>query len=118
MNLVWSNIHRIHLPIIGPRGSHRHCDVGHIIDPANWPAFPEEDNARLGLTADQASLTFDLIARPNHQGHIVGPGLYRLDIEVSAENARPILSCLEITLRRWFSDEGRMLIEGVGIYIV
>jgi hypothetical protein len=116
MNLVWANHPGwMYLPIIGPRGSQRPCDIGHIIDPADRLDFPEENNTGLGLGADQVSIAFDVIARPNHQGHIVGPGLYRLDIEVGAENARPLLSRLEIDLRRWYPEEARMLSEGVGI---
>jgi hypothetical protein len=116
MNLIWSNLGTMYFPIIGP-GSRRPCDVGHIIDPANRRDFPEESNTRLNLGPDQVSLTFDVIAKPNHQGHIVGPGVYRLDIEVSAENARPLSSRLEIDLRRWYPEEARMLSAGVRIRV-
>jgi hypothetical protein len=118
MNLIWSNHPgMMYFPIIGP-DSQRPCDVGHIIDPADLPNFPEESSTRLNLGPDQVSLAFDVVARPNHQGHIVGPGLYRLDIEVGAENARPLSSRLEIDLRRWYPDEARMLSEGVGIRVL
>jgi hypothetical protein len=92
MNLVWANHPGLmYFPIIGPRGSQRPCDVGHIIDPADRLDFPEENNTQLGLRPDQVSLAFDVIARPNHQGHIVGPGLYRLDIEVAARERPPVI---------------------------
>ncbi len=118
MNLIWSNLNTMYFPIIGP-DSQRPCDVGHIIDPTDrLPNFAEENNPRLNLGPDEVSLAFDVVAKPNHQGHIVGLGLYRLDIEVGAENAPPLSSRLEINLRRWYPEEARMLSEGVGIRIV
>ena len=43
------------------------------------------------------SLTFDLITRPLHLGHIVGPGKYRLDIEVAAENFDALTRAIEVS---------------------
>jgi hypothetical protein len=48
------------------------------------------DAPGMALTDQQTSLAFDLMAAPNHRGHVVGPGEYQLDIRVAAENARPI----------------------------
>lgn len=99
MNLVWSNSpptphrDRTYLPFL-PAGSSRHCDVAHMIDPSVRDRFTGE--GKRGLPAP--SLTFDLITRPLHLGHIVGPGKYRLDIEVAAENFDALARVVEV----WF----------------
>lgn len=98
MNLVWSNsppephyTERKYLPFL-PAGSSRHCDVAHMVDPQRRQLF--ESEAKPELPAP--SLTFDLIARPLHFGHIVGPGKYRLDIEVAAENFDAMTRVVEV----------------------
>jgi hypothetical protein len=65
-----------------------------MLDPANRDSFTGE--GKRGLPAP--SLTFDLITRPLHLGHIVGPGKYRLDIEVAAENFDALTRVVEV----WF----------------
>jgi len=117
MNLIWSNLGSMYFPRIAPEMS-KHCDVGHIIDPTRRFDFGEE-NVRLRLESTEVSLTFDLIAKPNHQGHIVRPGSYRLDLMLAAENARPIRRVLEIELRGpWYPEEEQMLRDGVGMRVV
>jgi hypothetical protein len=117
MNLRWSNVGSIYFPSIAS-GMGKHCDLGHIVDPARRQLL-HEDAPRLDLTPQQTSLVFDLIVAPNHRGHIIGPGDYRLDILVAAENARPILQTIAIFLRgTWDADEGRMLRDGVGVSVV
>jgi hypothetical protein len=118
MNLRWANVHVIFFPYIVPEIG-RHCDLGHIVDPAlrNHPAVREE-NPRLQLTDQQPSLAFDVIAAPNHKGHIIGPGNYELTILVAAENGRrPIEKTVSISLNNWYADEARMLRDGVGVSI-
>jgi hypothetical protein len=89
MNLRWANFGgAIHFPGISPRMG-KHCDVAHIVDPQRR-AMLNEENPRLGIAATATSLAFDLMVAPNHQGHIVGPGDYSLDVLVAAENATPI----------------------------
>jgi hypothetical protein len=91
MNLRWANLPLIYFPRIAPDMG-RHCNVGHVIDPARPPLIPYEDAPpRLALTNQSTALAFDLMA-PSNKGHIVGPGKYELDILVPAGNARP---------RRW-----------------
>jgi hypothetical protein len=118
MNLVWSNLRAMYLPLL-PQDTGKHCDIAHIIDPANRKDFPEEENKNLNLTADKTSLTFDLVARPYHKGHIVEPGEYRLEVVVTAMNARPVSRTVEITLQgSWHSQEEKMLRDGVGIRVL
>jgi hypothetical protein len=117
MNLNWANLGMIYFPGIAA-GMGKHCDIGHIIDPARRQIL-REDAPTLGLTVQQTSLAFDLMAAPNNRGHIVGPGEYRLYVLVAAENARPIEGTVAISVRgTWYADETRMLRDGVGVRLV
>src|SRR2546425_8249870 len=96
----------------------KHCDVGHIADPARRDML-REDAPRLALTNQQTSLAIDLMVAPNHKGHIVGPGEYQLDILVAAENATPVPRTIQIRLLGpWYPDEQRMFRDGVGIAVI
>lgn len=117
MNLKWANIDRMYFPSIAPQMG-KHCNVGHIVDPSCRHLMPTENVSRLGLTDQQTSLAFEVIAAPNHGGHIVGPGEYRLEILVAAENATPLRKTLEISLRgSWYTDDTQMLRDGIGMSI-
>ena len=120
MNLKWANANgAIFYPIISPTMG-KHCDVAHIVDPTNrrHPNLTEYNQA-LKLAADQTSLAFDLQTAPNHRGHIVEPGIYRLGIIVAAENASPVRRTIEITVDgRWDADADRMLRDYVGIKVL
>jgi hypothetical protein len=116
MNLKWSNVVGPFFPRIAPNMG-KHCDMAHIAEPALRRALGEE-SPRLALNDQQTSLAFDLIAPPNHKGHIIGPGEYRLDILVAAENARPHKETIAISLRgTWDEDERRMLSDGIGVVV-
>ena len=116
MNLKWANSGGTYFPIIAPEMG-KHCDVGHIIDPAHRQQL-NEDAPRLNLSNQLTSLAFDLVVIPNHKGHIIGPGEYQLDIVVAAENARPIKRVIVISLAgTWDPDETRMLHDGVGLSV-
>jgi hypothetical protein len=116
MNLRWTNVGVIYFPSIAPEIG-KHCDLGHIVDPTQRHLL-HEDNPRLKLNSNQTSLAFDLMVAPNHRGHIIGPGEYRLDILVAAENARPLARKVSISLRGvWDPDETLMLRDGVGISV-
>ena len=118
MNLLWANPPgTVYWPVIVSEMG-KHCDLAHIVDPA-LRAQRGEENPALGLPPDRTSLAFDLMAAPNHKGHIVGPGRYQLDIVVAAENSRPLTETVEINLEGpWYADETRMLRDGVGVRIV
>jgi hypothetical protein len=119
MNLAWANVGEMYFPSISPRMG-KHCDVAHITDPQHR-AHPliGEDNPVLGLTPQQVSLAFNLIVKPNHRGHIVGPDTYRLALQIAAENARPVHRVVEINVPGpWYSDESKMLRGGVGIRVL
>jgi len=116
MNLTWANLGVTYNRILP--GMAKHCDVGHIVDPARRRDMDNEDVPELRLSSTEATLAFELIARPNNKTHIVGPGKYELDIQVAAENARPITRTLTISLPgTWYADENRMLRDGVGLSV-
>jgi hypothetical protein len=116
MNLKWSHLGTMYFPIIGA-GSGRLCDLGHITDPTRRAAINEEAT-RLGLTHQQVSLAFDVIAAPNHRGHIIGPGNYELDVTIAAENVAPMRRTVEIRLAGpWSADESTMLRDYVGVAV-
>ena len=119
MNLVWS--HRqpdeTHIESIAP-DSFRHCALGHIVDPAKRNVMPGKESPGLGLNTQQTNLVFDLMAQPNHKGHIVGPGEYRLDIVIAADNAPTVKQCVNVTLTgKWYASGSRMLRDGVGVTV-
>jgi hypothetical protein len=118
MNLKWTNINIIYFPRIAPDMG-KHCDIGHIVDPARRHDISSEDAPSLGLTNQQTSLTFDLMTAPNNKGHIIGPGEYELDILLAAENAHPVKRTIRISLPgTWYRDEARMLRDGIGVSIL
>jgi hypothetical protein len=60
----------------------------------------------------------DLMAEPNHKGHIIGPGEYRIHLVIAAENAPTVKHCVSLTLTgHWFASGERMLRDGVGVTI-
>lgn len=117
MDLLWSHIRKPFFDIISP-GMEKHCDVGHIIDPAKNAEFgykkdPGED------IQDKTWLSLDLEVKPNTMSHLLEPGIYRLTLLIASSNTKPIEKTLEINhTGEWFSDETKMLSEGVGLKIV
>lgn len=113
MNLTWSNLGTLYLAILAPNETFRLCDVAHIVEPGKRSVFRGAEDAPeqlIGLEPNRVLLSFDLIQRPNHRGHIVGPGIYQLEIEVGAENAKPVRTTLEIFVHGdWDENEGEML---------
>ena len=76
-----------------------------MLDPRSRHLFTGE--TRQGLPP--LSLTFDLITKPLHLGHIVGPGKYRLDIEVAAENFDALARVVEVWFDgKWMSQASEM----------
>jgi hypothetical protein len=108
MNLVWSNSHHTYFPLLTP-DTERLCDIAHIIDPEKRNAVPYEEPP-FPLSSHQTALSFDLNIKPLTRAYILGPGIYSLAIEVSAENAEAIRQNLTIELDgRWSESENTML---------
>lgn len=117
INLVWAHLNKVDMPMIPP-GTSRRCALAHITRPSQRAAIGED--AKHLKDADAAALAFDIAAPPSHLGHIVGPGTYRVVLEISAENSSaPLLSTIQIKLPgSWHEDLSEMLRDGVGLKIV
>ena len=118
MNLKWANLDKVFFPSIPP-GMGKHCDVAHVTDPSKRNQLGEDAPQSSTSQQEETLLVFDLMVAPNHRGHIVERGKYKLDILVAADNVRPISQTLFISLpRTWYSDGEKMLREGVGIRVL
>jgi hypothetical protein len=114
MNLCWAHIGIPYYPKIF-RDTYKHCDVGHIIDPAKRSGFPNEDHESLKAYSNKAIMSLDLIVRPYTGGHLLKPGIYKLIISVGAANARPNKRSIDLNLTgNWTDNEQDMLTTGVG----
>jgi hypothetical protein len=115
MDLLWSNTHGPEVDI--SPDVEKHCDIGFVVDPGSgWYTF----DPRKGIPPGTVTFTFEVVAKPNHQGHIVGPGTYRLKLLVVAANAASVQKVLEIRISGdWLKDEDLMLSDrGVTLRIV
>ena len=115
MNLRWSHTREVFLPAISPK-TYKHCDLAHVVDPAERKHFPLEQKTWPNVEPDSTILSFDTTVQPYIKTHLVQPGTYWLQIVVAAANAEPIHRTLEITLKGdWFKEEQNMLAQGIGI---
>ncbi len=118
MNLVWSHVGCMLFPAIH-RGSGKHCDVFHILDPSKRSSAPMEQDDRDDIPANKAILSFDTIVQAHTKGHLQPPGVYRLEVVVAAENSKAFSKTLFIeTSGEWMDDEERMLSDGVGFGVI
>jgi hypothetical protein len=114
MNLVWSDIGQMYLAKIVPQMS-KYCDLASTYQP---DALAMRGHTKEGLDPKKTSLTFRLITSPNHKGHVVGPGEYKLHILVAAENCSPASYVVKLKLSgSWYDEQEIMLRDGVGISI-
>jgi hypothetical protein len=97
MNFVWAHIKRPFFDAISP-GMEKHCDLGHVIEPANRAMFEGEDNPQLGIPADKTIFSFDLEVKPFTMSHLIPQGKYHLALQIAAANTEPVKKTLEITL--------------------
>lgn len=119
MNLRWSHGGpggpEIFADGISP-GMGKHCDLGHIVDPA-FRKDVGDDLPILGVS--DTVLALDLEIQPNTLSHLVPPGVYHLTLKTAAANCPPLATTLELTIiGKWFSDESRMFTDGLGIKVV
>lgn len=117
MNLKWAHTNKDSCLLL-LNGVGKQCNLGHISDPSIRRELNEE-NPSLGLSTAQTSFCFDLIVSPNHNGHIIGPGIYHLDIVLAAENHKPIPKTVELNISgKWDINEEVMLNQGFGVRIL
>ena len=63
-------------------------------------------------------MTFDLVAKPLHMGHVVAPGRYRLEIVIAAEHSAAVTETVELYFNgAWSNIEDEMLSRNVTIAV-
>jgi hypothetical protein len=118
MNLVWADYHQVFIPIISP-GMHRHCDLGHVIDPEKRGLFPAEAKSWPGVPPPKAILSLATAAKSHTLGHLLPLGTYHLTVVVAAMNAKPATTMFELELTGdWYDDEREMLCEGIRVRVL
>lgn len=117
MNLKWAHSHEIYADVIHPEMC-KHCDLGHILDPASRRDFPDEEDPSKVHT-DKTILSLDLEVQANTMGHLILPGVYKLVLKVAGANCTPLTKVLEITITgEWFTEEQRMFSDGLGVRVL
>lgn len=116
--LVWSLLDRAYsLPNLPPK-SFRHCDLGHVFDPAERHLFgPTEHD--YNVPGNETIFCLDVHVQALRRGHLLPPGEYRISIEVAAANVEP--STFTVVVRNpgnWFENEGQMLQNGIRAFLV
>jgi hypothetical protein len=121
MNLRWSHMQtlgggpEVYAEGISPQMG-KHCDIGHIIDPAHRAECGE---ALSGVPPTSTLFALDLEVYPNTLGHLLTPGTYRLVLRVAAANSLPMTKILEVTVTgKWFDNERLMFQDGIGLRVV
>jgi hypothetical protein len=115
-NLLWSYLGgKTYCAYISPE-TFKHCNLGHIIDPAKRASVPDENNPALPVTPNEAIFHFDVDFKSNRLYYLVVPGTYQFKITMGCENAKPVSKRYEIDVTgKWSEDETRMLNEGFAI---
>jgi len=88
LNLRWSHISKAFVDAISPE-MEKHCDIGHIIDPAQRATLLMEDDPSVGVP-DRTLLSFDFVVKPHTMSHLIPPGKYRLSLLIGASNTKPV----------------------------
>ena len=104
-----------------PPGAGKLCVLAYILDPAWRDQNPTagERNDTLNLTSQQPSLTFHLVAKPNHGGHIVGPGTYRLRLMLACDNAAAVKCEVKLGLpSAWYASAAQQRCDGVSVEVL
>ncbi|MBI3939030.1 MAG: hypothetical protein HY323_18815 [Betaproteobacteria bacterium] len=123
MNLRWAHAHsrgpeggpEVYADGISPKMG-KHCDLGHVIDPANRTECGENIE---GVSPTSPLFALDLEFPPNTGSHLLAPGTYRLELQIAAANARPVTKLLEITIAgSWSDDERIMFRDGIGLRVI
>lgn len=91
----------------------KHCDLGHIVDPAHRTRTGEDIAA---VPADKSIFAFDVEAPTLVGNHLVSPGTYQLELRVAAANCQPITRMFQINITGvWDNNQQNMFTIGIGI---
>jgi len=135
MNLNWANTEsEIYIESMSPKMG-RYCDVCWVAGPilsalddaqraisgnpqsaSSSPLFASTTTTSQSMCSistpviQRAALAFNVHCPPNHQGHVVAMGKYRLELLIAAENCSPFLCTLEVFHEGiWNASEDTML---------
>jgi len=116
MNLTWS--HSGGVPKDLSPGMSKFIDLGCILDPAalkRQPPSLRHQYQKWNTLADKTKtiFTFELEVKPNHLGHIVEAGRYRIRLLTSGGNFDPFETQIEMKFTgEWFGQEENMYGQG------
>ena len=85
---------RMFVPGLGP-AMNKHCDLGRIAFHGQRHMVGDH---KTGLDVNSNAFAFETLVKPNHQGHIVGPGRYLIRLLLAADNARPVVRTIELVV--------------------
>lgn len=122
MNLRWSHAPPGELLVftsINP-GMGRHCDFGHIIDPAHDSDFhPSQQVWANKPAAGKTVIDLDVEFGPATYSHLIPPGTYRITLMIGGANFKPTTQQIEILhTGDWFAKEEQMFRDGLGITVL
>ncbi len=117
LNLKWSHFPAaIFFHKISP-DMYKHCDIGHITDPQRLDVVEADDRfVMLNYRRGDIIFIIDFPTKPYTGTYVLRPGEYRLNIAISAANAKVVKKRIDLNFRgAWYADQDRMLSEGIGI---
>ena len=119
MNLKWSHAgpgKPLIFVSLNPKMG-RHCDFGHIVDPANDADFlPSKEVFANKPDKGQTIISLDLEIEPATYSHLIPPGTYRVTLMIGGANFKPVTRQLEVVhTGEWYPDEEHMFRDGLGI---
>jgi len=122
INLRWSYTDRhepltqTYLPLL-MSDTEKYCDVAHIGQPIDLPLGAHAAPGTLP-TMTPFQLEFDVVEPPSVSTNAVPKGTYRLQVQIAAENAKPIRRWVVISTDGvWLDDEQTMLKEHLEIHV-
>ncbi|GEM_PF-635340 len=115
LNLKWSHVGTVYWARI-PKDLDNFIDCFQIFEPKDRAVLDGERDEWNKAQPTETVLCFDTVVRPNTGSHMLGPGVYRVEVLAAAADADPIRKILEINLTgNWYPNEVQMLGQGVGL---
>jgi hypothetical protein len=120
MNLRWSHSPSpLIFTSINP-GMGRHCDFGHIVDPAFDSEFlPSKQFFAKKPDEGKTVVSLDVEFEPATYSHLIPPGEYRITLMIGGANFKPETTQLELVhTGNWHPDEEKMFSDGLGVTLL
>lgn len=116
MHFLWSHTRERSYPTIH-KDTPIHCDLAHIIKPQDRHKFDSlEDNPQLNVPPNKTLLAFDLEVRSFTQSYLIPPGKFKLKVQASSSNTKPVEKIIEINhTGNWYDIQNDMLNKGIGL---